>query len=194
MGDWGPSSVAARLHAVVPPERRGLQPEAQGANVSLGLEMARRCWYERAGRRYDAKEPPMTDETSPRPDTPAPQDKGYLLVVMALLVVIVVTLAALWMLERRGRRSALAQLDTATQQISRRENLLKQLVLERVAADAARVNRSQLPRQDIQWNGRAVKAYALTADAGKAMGFEPGDVVLVLPEPASAASQSQSAP
>lgn len=115
----------------------------------------------------------------------SPGDKIYLVTVLVLLVVIMATLAALWMIERRARRAAAFEAAEFQQRNSRLEGAIRNLVLQQGMGLEIKVNRDDLPAQTVQVDGRPKKAFVLSARTGAKLGFEPGDVVIVSTQPAS---------
>lgn len=106
----------------------------------------------------------------------------YVALVAGLLVIIAAVLAQLWLIERHRRIVA--------------EERLTALYLEKellMAVDDAAdrdeggvrlrpIRRVDLPTQEVRWNGAKRMALVLGAATGRAMGFAPGDVIVVAAE------------
>jgi hypothetical protein len=110
-------------------------------------------------------------------------DWKYVAVLIALLILIVAMLAQLWLIERNRRVTAEGRLA----ELYLKEGLLvaaKSLETgEQVPAGTLQpVRRQELPSQSVTWNGQAKFALLLSAATGKAMGFAPGDIIVVAPE------------
>lgn len=115
-------------------------------------------------------------------------DLKYLAVVAVLLVVIIVVLAQLWMIERQRRVAAEDRLT----ELYLKEQLRAAGELEGSQAGPAPlrpVRRGDLPAQAVKWNGQDRVALVLGAATGRAMGFAPGDIIVVAAEvPVSASA------
>jgi len=112
---------------------------------------------------------------------PARVDVKYAVIVAALLVLIIAVLGQLWLIERNRRVDAEGRLA---------EMYLKERLQEAANALAVTeggervlpVHRDELPAQTVQWNGQDKAVLILGEPAGKAMGFAPGDVIMVAQE------------
>lgn len=127
------------------------------------------------------------------PSGTARVDLKYLAIVAVLLAVIIVVLAQLWMIERHRRVAAEDRLT----EMYLKEQLRAAGEVEGSQAGAAPlrpVRREDLPAQAIQWNGQPRVALVLGAATGRAMGFAPGDVILVAGEAAGSSSAPAGAP
>jgi hypothetical protein len=114
------------------------------------------------------------------------QDSRFGLIVTGLLVVIIVALAGLWMMERKRRCNAETALDDL--QVSSREKMQSMgnmLVQQMTQASHMAVDRDQLATQRVNWNGRDRSVLLLSASRGEKLGFQPGDVILITPSPAT---------
>jgi hypothetical protein len=123
------------------------------------------------------------------------QDKTYIVTVMVLMVVILVTLAALWMMERKARRQAQADLVAARQENGRLKGMLAQMAMAQGMDQGMKVSREDLPTQTVQWDGRPRSVMVLSARTGARFGFMPGDaVVIAAPRASEPATTSREAP
>ncbi len=128
----------------------------------------------------------------PKPDAPAASTDGrYLLIVGGLLLAIIVILAALWLRERQAAVSARADLARlrarGVGQARLQQALGRMMAASRPAGRGAGVRaipREDLPSETVRWNGRPRTVLRLGAGAGRRIGLEPGDVIVVSP-PAS---------
>jgi type II secretory pathway pseudopilin PulG len=120
-----------------------------------------------------------------------PQDKIYTVTVLVLMVVILATLAALWMIERRGHRQAAADLVALQQRNQLLEKAIQQLVIQQGLGIEIKVNRDDLPMQTVNLDGQTRKVYVLSARTGARLGFEPGDVVTIASQPASSQAATE---
>ena len=122
------------------------------------------------------------------------QDSRYLLLVGGMLVLIIVLLGVLWMRERNARIAAedrLARL-RIQQQPGQMGQALQQMILRRQMEVVGAIRREDLPRERGVLDGRPVTVIHLGASGGRRLGFEPGDVVAISSEPASAPSSEPS--
>ncbi len=142
----------------------------------------------------------MVESIQP-PDSPPEPDKlnddGWArfqpILIGALVVMILIALAALWLMESRRRRGA----EAALAEVMRREEALRQVVQMHMTGDGAArvrpVQRGDLPTERVLLDGRSVEALRLGAGAGIRLGFEPGDVIVVSPAPESAPATPEGA-
>lgn len=132
----------------------------------------------------------MTDQ-APAAGESSKQDRAFYVVIMVLVAVIVVTLGALWMVERRGRMRTMGELHAVETREKQLEGALRQLVLDHMAGT---VDREELATQTVQWDGKPREVRLLSAKKGAALGFKPGDAILVSQsQPASQATEPEGA-
>jgi type II secretory pathway pseudopilin PulG len=128
-----------------------------------------------------------TADTDPKNETPK-NEAGYLLVVCILLVVISVALAWLWQMQKR--RTEEAQRALIEQQ---RANPLAQFLSQ--AGQQQPFPKQDAAPETIQFNGHPTPLYKLSAQAGRRIGFEPGDLISVLSDqPTSRPTATDPAP
>lgn len=137
-------------------------------------------------------------EPAEAPTSPAapeqPNDDGWArfqpILIGALVAMIVIALAALWLMESRRRKAA----ETELGRVLRREEALRQVVQMHMTGDGTGgvrpVQRGDLPTERVTLDGRRVQALRLGAGAGIRLGFEPGDVIVVSPRPETGPSTS----
>jgi hypothetical protein len=121
-------------------------------------------------------------------------DIGYFALVGGLLVVIIATLAVLWMMERTKRLNAESRLDLAEYQLAGAEGkvaVMTQKMQGLVSvlrpaltsgpdeAAATPIDRSELAPARGVLNGQEVLVFDIRASEGRRMGFLPGDVIRV---------------
>ncbi|MFW6133194.1 MAG: hypothetical protein ACOC8F_04800 [Planctomycetota bacterium] len=111
-------------------------------------------------------------------------DTRYLVIVSILLALIIVSLAALWLIERNRRIGAQRRLAEARTQTKQQ---LASFLERQLAGPAAQGGVAPLAPADIveltARNGR--RRLRIDADAGRRLGFRPGDVVEVAPRAAT---------
>ena len=115
----------------------------------------------------------MTEPTDVKPAS----EYRFFVTVALLLVVIIVTLAALWRIERSKRFAAEEQL--AQFQQKQLGDILGKMMTERVPPPPQTVQRDVLPMQNLSIDGQMRAAFLLGAAAGERIGFKPGDVIIV---------------
>lgn len=135
----------------------------------------------------------MADESTPPAAESNKQEKVFHVIILVLIAVIVVTLGALWMVERRGRMRALGALSVTEGRVQKLEGALRQMVLNQGLT--VTVDRDDLPTQEVQLNGQPTRVLLLSARMGGRLGFKPGDTIMVSAQtqPASEATSSQAA-
>ncbi len=109
-------------------------------------------------------------------------DNRFMLAAGAMMVLIVALLAGLSIKYHRRAVRAETELSQLKPAVSRQEGnllLLKQMFQEAV------VIRDDMATETVKLNGREVVALKLPANKGAAMGFLPGDVIIVSRPPAS---------
>ena len=119
----------------------------------------------------------MNDKT----DQPG-ESNHFSLIVTALMVVIIVALAGLWIIERGRRLRAetdLVELQSSSQR--KMQSMGNMLVQQMTQTPSIAVNRDQLATQQVKWNGEARTVLLLSAAKGETLGFAPGDAILVTP-------------
>ena len=111
----------------------------------------------------------------------------HLMLVLGLMVIIMASLGALWLLERRRRTDAERELAVTVQHSRQMQATMGQIMgggLRPPSAGATgAVRREDLPVETRTMDGRTTRVLRLSASAGERFGFEPGDVIEVA-EPA----------
>lgn len=122
----------------------------------------------------------MTAPNAPdQPVTNEPRSKDTMLVI-ALLVVIAVTLGGLWLMERGRSNRAIAHAHMLRQAMQdTQDKLNKAGALIASQAAATQIIRDELDHRPATLDGREVTVYSLPAPNGQAIGFAPGDVILI---------------
>ena len=133
----------------------------------------------------------MESIETPPADEPGRKD-WHLTLVLALMVIIMASLGALWMLERRRRTDAERELAEALQQSRQMQATMGRIMggglrLPGAGATGA-VRREDLPVEMRTVDGRTTKVLRISASAGERFGFKPGDVIEVA-EPAGEPSE-----
>jgi hypothetical protein len=107
-----------------------------------------------------------------------------------MLILIIVLLGFLWMRERSARVAAQAEINrlrNASPFQALGGKLPGMLLPPQVTGGAGvGVERGDLPQDRGVLDGRQVTVLRLGASGGKRLGFEPGDVIVVSSEPATA--------
>ncbi len=120
---------------------------------------------------------------------------GYLAAVGALVVVVMISLAVLWMTERMRRSTAEAELARLQRQYSQLGSTLAGGFFGGGGGPATRpAAGGDLPRKQITLDGRPREALLLAAEAGRRFGFRPGDVIIVSGAQTAPATAPASAP
>ena len=125
----------------------------------------------------------MTEPTDVKPAS----EYRFFVTVALLLVVIIVTLAALWRIERGKRLDAEGQLAQFQSQFQQKQlgDILGKMMIEQVPPPPQTVQRDVLPTQNLAIDGQMRAAFLLGAAAGERMGFKSGDVIIVSQAPAT---------
>jgi len=127
----------------------------------------------------------------PEPAPAAGVDGRYYAAVGALLVVIIAVLGVLWLRERRMTAALQRELAETRQRTATGAGL--QAALSRLAAPRGPTTRplarADLPAETVTWNGRSRTVLRVGAAAGRRLGLEPGDVIVVSPPPAGGADE-----
>jgi hypothetical protein len=123
---------------------------------------------------------------TPKP-TPGNSDAKYLLVVAGLMMTIVILLSVLWIRERRNVAILQGELALARRSSARvdLQGELARMLAARAEPQARALQRDDLPAQTVTWNGQPRTVLSVSAAAGKRLGLEPGDVIVVAPPPAT---------
>ena len=111
-------------------------------------------------------------------------DSRFQLLTGGLLVVIVITLAGLWMMERARRartESTMAGMRGQLAEQQKKMQTIGQMLVRQMNAPIT--NRSELGTIKVQWNGEKKTVLLLGEGVGKRLGFESGDVILITPGP-----------
>jgi len=105
-------------------------------------------------------------------------DARYFALVGGLLVVIIAALAWLWLAERQRR----ADVEEALIEL-RRQRVLSLAEVMRMqggmGAQRASVRREDLTPREVTLDGRRREAFFISTSAGRRMGFDGGDVIVV---------------
>lgn len=109
--------------------------------------------------------------------TKGSDDAKFFITIAVLLVLIIATLAALWMRERSARRDAQSAMPDQL------KSLLAQLDVAHMPSTAS-IDRADLQVRTVNLDGESRQAFTITPAVGERMGFLPGDVVIVA-QPAS---------
>ena len=127
---------------------------------------------------------------------PAQTDTRYLLIVGILMLLIVVSLAVLWVTERNRRLTAETRAANAAATQQKIQGLLGQAVFGGGQGSARPIDREDiLTIGEATLDGRQVRALTVKSDAGWRVGLRPGDVLIVAEEsPATAPAGAESAP
>lgn len=125
----------------------------------------------------------MPEITTPNaPDQPTPDEprSKETMLVIALLIVIAVTLGGLWLMERGRSNRAIAHAHMLRQAMQdTQDKLNKAGALIASQAAATQIIRDELDRRPASLDGREVTVYSLPARNGRAIGFAPGEVILI---------------
>ena len=116
------------------------------------------------------------------PDPIPHADLRFHLLAGGLLVVILITLAGLWIMERGRRVRIESTMATMRQQLAEQQKkvtAVSQMLIRE--ASTPTVNRRELPTTKVQWNGREKTVLLLGVEIGGRLGFESGDVVQITP-------------
>ena len=111
-------------------------------------------------------------------------DSRFQLLICGLLVVIVITLAGLWMMERARRARTESTMAGMREQLAEQQKKMQtigQMLVRQVNAPIT--NRSEMGTIKVQWNGEKKTVLLLGEGIGKRLGFESGDVILITPGP-----------
>ncbi len=104
-------------------------------------------------------------------------DGKYLLLVGGILLVIVLTLAVLWQLERHRRISAQEKFTNCAEELNKANLYSEMLSRANKAIESVGVDRENLTSRQVDLDGRPRKLFRISAAAGEKMGFLPGDLV-----------------
>jgi len=143
--------------------------------------------------------PPPAQRPTPTP-TPAPaagnSDAKYPLVVAGLMMTIVILLSVLWIRERRNVADLQDQLEIARRSSMRGDlqGALARMLAGQTEPQSRALQRDDLPAQTVTWNGRPRTVLRVSAAAGRRLGLEPGDVIVVAPPPATEPATQPAAP
>ena len=115
------------------------------------------------------------------PSAPGTAETKYFIMVGGLLVLIIVLLAALWLRERRISIAARREVVALRRNAGAGGRL--QAALGRMLAGgrptSRPLQRAEMTTETVTWNGRPREVFRMTAAAGKQVGLQPGDVVVV---------------
>jgi LPXTG-motif cell wall-anchored protein len=127
--------------------------------------------------------PPTEPAGEEKPPT-GPTNTTFLTIVGVLLVMIIALLSGLWLRERTraGRAEAdLRRLVQAHRDLVGRNENLRAMAQGLLGKEALRlsIDRAGLQTRPVRLDGREVTALSLPADLAEAVGFAPGDVIVV---------------
>ena len=117
---------------------------------------------------------PPNDQAKGRPQEP---NVRFFMIVGVLLLIIIALLAGLWLRERVRATAAERDLRRLRARNEYLEAMIKQLVLDQTLP--LRIDRAGLDAEEVRVNSREVTALRLPAAVAEAIGFRPGDVILV---------------
>lgn len=121
----------------------------------------------------------MDHDTDEPAETPEQREMPMAMMVCALLVVIVVALAGLWLVEQNKARRARKQLAELHDVMNIQKGLAGP---PQVIEIPQMIDRRSLETQQVQVNGQPQTVLLLRAEQGVLFGLRPGDVVKVLGE------------
>ncbi|MBI5723060.1 MAG: hypothetical protein HZA50_03800 [Planctomycetes bacterium] len=139
----------------------------------------------------------MTDNQTNQGDgnngAAAPQAAGdakFLIIVGGLLLLIIICLAMLWFVERRKRGAAEQNVAELVQYQQKLQSVMTKMpaMFPQIDLPSKAVIRQDLAAEQANLNGKPAPLFRISASAGRRMGFEPGDLILIGPEPAATAS------
>jgi len=108
---------------------------------------------------------------------PGDNDYQYNLVIAGLAVMIIFSLAGLWIVERGKRLKIERQLQ---QNLSAPRGLD---ALAEIMKDAPKLDRSLLEKKTVDWNGSSREVIMLDTPRAEVLGFQEGDIIHVcIPE------------
>ncbi len=99
-----------------------------------------------------------------------------------LLLLIVVALSVLWIRERTAGLAQRRQVAELVEKLRVQQDTMALQTMLREQDDTPAVSRGDLPLRYAQFDGRQVSVLTLSAQAGRRIGFEPGDVIVVAEE------------
>jgi hypothetical protein len=97
--------------------------------------------------------------------------------IFGLLIIIIVTLAGLWVLERGKTHRARRELVQVRERFEQQNSQVREVL---GLNPAAPLNRNTLPRREVQYQGQPREVLLLGAIEAHRLGLEPGDVVEVV--------------
>ncbi len=114
------------------------------------------------------------------PEGPTDRESSMSGVILGLLMIIIVTLAGLWVLQIGKTQRARRELMRVQQRFDQQnEEVRSVLGLD----PAAPLNRHRLPRREVQYQGQPREVLLLDAAEAHRLGLMPGDVVEVVASP-----------
>ncbi len=126
------------------------------------------------------------ETTEDRPADGSGKRDWHLTLVVALMVVIMASLGALWLLERRRRTDAERELAETMHRSRQLQTTMGRLMgggIRPPGGGANAVRREDLPVETRTIDGREARVLRISASAGERFGFEPGDVIEVSESP-----------
>lgn len=103
----------------------------------------------------------------------------YLASVGVLLVIVIALLALLWMRERRARIAAEVNAARWQEKSKRLSGAVGDLLVKRGGQLIQPIQRGDLPARVVDLDGQRRTVLEVGALAGRRLGFQPGDLVLV---------------
>ncbi|MCD4825544.1 MAG: hypothetical protein K8S55_13185 [Phycisphaerae bacterium] len=111
-------------------------------------------------------------------------DMRFVYMVVGLLIVIVLTMAGLWIVERGQKSRLQADFNESQKHLQGQEHKMQRLgTMLAGQAMTSRVHRGELATQEVDWNGKKKTVLLLGGEVGRELGFQPGDVILVTAPP-----------
>lgn len=116
---------------------------------------------------------------------PAQQsDARYLLVVCGLLLLIIILLSYLWIKEKRTNGVLVRRVEAMSQlQTMANRGQLERFLAAQNGASATPLDRGELATRVVDFDGESRTVMLVGAAAGRRIGLQPGDVIVVSPPP-----------
>ena len=139
------------------------------------------------------------NEQENKETTASPVDMRFVYMVVGLLILIVLTMAGLWIIERGQKNRLQAKFNESQKQMQKRlrgQEYKTQRLGTMLASQAmaSRVQRGELATQEVDWNGKKRTVLLLGGEVGQGFGFQPGDVILVTAPPKTPQTTPPNAP
>ena len=125
-----------------------------------------------------------TEREAPAPAETGATDRMLLLIVGALLVCIIATLAVLWQRERSARVDAEDRLAQRPAVNPAQMMMAQQMLQGQLAGDDRELvepiqQREVMEKTSVDFQSRPRPLIRITAQAGQRFGFDPGDLVII---------------